>query len=146
MFTLTNIQMLSDASPLLVTLDDQNIELIYIGSHGGEVVCMASETNMISDSEGATGLVWRSRLGLGQHVEASATIYKSMLFVTSHFGIDVDGLNSDSPISLSPESSVSRGTLWAIDSLTGRLLWTVHSAAEVKCSPVVCGKEVSDIM
>jgi len=117
-----NLEKCIDASPIVAVLKSADalheIELIYVGSHGGDFICVKRDGSV----------VWKARFGAYQHVEASAAIglHDSIpiVIVASFSGSDVDGPRSEDLVSV----DTNDGEVWAVNALSGELIWhrTVH--------------------
>lgn len=144
-----NLMRCIDASPVILFKSNENVHqaktidtkgisrgLIFIGSHGGDFVAL----DMISGE-----VVWRVLLG-GEHIEGSAVCNQdgSKVFVCSYRGSDVDGrvpqneepsqneYTEDCP----KDDFQSLGTVWAIDTRSGNILWRFRTLGEIKSMPV----------
>lgn len=130
-----------DASPL-VTVYKPSTEpdalpspqyQVIIGSHGGDVISV----------DGATGET-RWTLQLGEHIEAAAvpSAQGDVVFLGSYSGQDVDGFRSRRPVQVNSEEDLSLGCLWALNALTGAVLWHFCTAGEVKAAVLVLDSSV----
>ena len=137
-----------DASPMLLLFigrqqrfandggGDIEVGLVFIGSHGGDFNCIRADTGE---------KVWTRLLGEREHVEGSAVCRMSdegggVIFVCSHYGIDVDGVAESGKLNghaAQDESQDHRGSLWALDMMTGHILWRYRTRGEIKGTPTI---------
>lgn len=114
----TKLEKCVDAAPLIVVLhtdDSGDIELVFIGSHGGDFICCRADNGSI---------IWKAKLGINHHIEASSAIALidsvPVVVVVSFIGSDIDGARLEEPAQAVDESN---GAVWCLHALTGELVW-----------------------